>query len=33
MRSKSLFSFTMFIFSLTETEGKEGAPIVTIPAG
>lgn len=33
MRSKSLFSFIMFVFSLTETEGREGAPIVTIPAG
>jgi hypothetical protein len=33
MRSKSLFTFLMFIFSLTETQGKEGAPIVTIPAG
>ena len=33
MRSKSLFTFLMFIFSLTETEGREGAPIVTIPAG
>jgi hypothetical protein len=33
MRSKSLFSFVMIIFSLTDTEGKEGAPIVTIPAG
>jgi hypothetical protein len=33
MRSKSLFSFVMFIFSLTDTEGKEGAPIITIPAG
>jgi hypothetical protein len=33
MRSKSLFSFMMFIFSLTDTEGKEGAPIITIPAG
>ena len=33
LRSKSLFSFLMFVFSLTETEGKEGAPIVTIPAG
>ena len=33
MRSKSIFSFMMFIFSLTETEGKEGAPIVTIPIG
>jgi len=33
MRSKSLFSFLMFIFSLTDTEGKEGAPIITVPAG
>lgn len=33
MRSKSLFSFTMFIFSLTDTEEKEDAPIVTIPSG
>lgn len=33
MRSKSLFSFLMFIFSLTETGGKEGAPIITVPAG
>jgi hypothetical protein len=33
VRSKSLFTFLMFIFSLTETQGKEGAPIVTIPAG
>ena len=32
-RSKSLFSFIMFIFSLTDTEGKEGAPIITVPAG
>jgi hypothetical protein len=33
LRSKSLFSFLMFMFALNETEGKEGAPIVTIPAG
>jgi hypothetical protein len=33
MRSKVLFSFLMFIFSLTETGGKEGAPIITVPAG
>jgi hypothetical protein len=33
MRSKGLFSFLMFIFSLTETGGKEGAPVVTISAG
>lgn len=33
MRSKSLFSFLMFVFTLTDTEGKEGAPIITVPAG
>jgi hypothetical protein len=33
VRSKMLFSFLMFIFSLTETGGKEGAPIITVPAG
>lgn len=33
LRSKSLFSFLMFIFSLTETGGKEAAPIITVPAG
>ncbi len=33
MRSKSLFSFLMFIFSLTDTEGKQGAPVITIPSG
>ena len=33
-RSKGLFSFLMFIFSLTETGGaKEGAPIITVPTG
>ncbi len=32
-RSKALFSFLMFMFSLTETGGKEGAPIITVPAG
>ena len=32
--SKRMFSFLMFIFTLVEkTDGKEGAPIVTIPAG
>jgi hypothetical protein len=32
--SKRMFSFLMFIFTLVEkTGGKEGAPIVTIPAG
>ena len=30
--SKRMFSFLMFIFTLVETGGKEGAPIVTIPA-
>jgi hypothetical protein len=25
--------FLMFIFSLTETGGKEGAPFITVPAG
>ncbi len=33
LRSKSLFSFLMFVFSLTETGGKEGAPVITVPAG
>ena len=33
LRSKLLFSFLMFVFSLTETGGKEGAPIITVPAG
>jgi hypothetical protein len=32
-RSKKLFSFLMFIMTLTETGGKEGSPIVTISAG
>lgn len=31
--SKKLFSFLMFVMTLTETGGKEGAPIVTINAG
>lgn len=31
--SKNVFSFLMFIFTLTETGGKEGVPVVTIPAG
>jgi hypothetical protein len=31
--SKRMFSFLMFLFTLVETGGKEGAPIVTIPAG
>ena len=31
LRSKGLFSFLMFIFTLVETGGKEGAPVVTVP--
>lgn len=31
--SKKLFSFLMFIMTLTESGGKEGAPMVTISAG
>ncbi|MCF6153986.1 MAG: hypothetical protein E3K36_01795 [Candidatus Brocadia sp.] len=31
--SKRLFSSLLFVFTLTETAGKEGAPIVTIPVG
>ena len=31
MGSKRLFSFLMFIFTLVETGGKEGAPVLTIP--
>ena len=31
LRSKSVFSFLMFIFTLLETPDKGGAPIVTIP--
>jgi hypothetical protein len=32
MPSKRLFTFLMFLFTLVETSGKEGTPIVTIPA-
>ena len=32
MPSKRLFTFLMFLFTLVETSGKEGAPVVTIPA-
>jgi hypothetical protein len=32
-RSKRTFSFLMLLFSLTETGGKEGLPLVTIPTG
>ena len=31
--SKVTFTFVMILLSLTETSGKEGLPIVTIPAG
>jgi hypothetical protein len=31
--SKRLFSFLFFIFTLTETGGKEGLPVLTIPTG
>jgi len=32
-QSKKLFSFLMFVMTLTETGGKDGAPVVTISAG
>jgi hypothetical protein len=31
MPSKRLFTFLMFIFTLVETGGREGAPVLTIP--
>ncbi len=31
MGSKRLFTFLMFVFTLVETGGKEGAPVLTIP--
>jgi hypothetical protein len=31
MPSKRLFTFLMFVFTLVETGGKEGAPVLTIP--
>jgi len=31
LRSKGFFSFLMFIFTLVETGGKEGVPVVTVP--
>lgn len=33
LRSKKIFSFLMFIFTLVETGEKGAAPIVTIPTG
>jgi hypothetical protein len=32
IKSKQMFNFTMFLFSLTETRAEQAAPIVTIPA-
>ena len=32
-KSKRSFAFLMILFSMTETGGKEGLPLVTIPAG
>jgi len=32
-KSKRTFAFLMVLFSLTETGGREGLPLVTIPAG
>ena len=31
--SKRTFTFLMILFSVTETGGREGLPLVTIPAG
>ena len=31
--SKAMFTFLMYIFTLTETGGKDNTPVVTIPAG
>jgi hypothetical protein len=33
LQSKRAFTFLMVLFSLTETGGREGLPLVTIPAG
>jgi hypothetical protein len=33
LKSKRTFAYLMLLFSLTETGGKEGLPLVTIPAG
>jgi hypothetical protein len=33
LASKRLFSFIMFLFTLTETGDKQGAPVITIPVG
>ena len=31
IRSKALFTFIYFLFSLTETSVQQGAPIITVP--
>jgi len=31
--SKRVFTFLMILFSLTESGGKQGLPLVTIPSG
>ena len=31
--SKRIFAYLMILFSLTETSGREGLPLITIPAG
>jgi hypothetical protein len=31
--SKRMFSFIMFLFTLTETGDRQGAPIITVPVG
>ena len=33
IQSKRTFTFLMILFSVTETGGKEGLPLVTIPSG
>ncbi|HEY2918219.1 MAG TPA: hypothetical protein VGK77_04400 [Candidatus Binatia bacterium] len=33
LASKRLFSFIMFLFTLTESGDKQGAPIITVPVG
>jgi hypothetical protein len=33
LASKRLFSFIMFLFTLTETGDRQGAPIITVPVG
>ena len=33
LASKRLLSFIMFLFTLTETEGRQNAPLITVPIG